>query len=80
VHEEPRVPNYYDRELESWILRPGVVIAIEPMTTMGDYQVLTAADGWSISTADNSLCAHFEHTIIITEKGPVVATRRPSEM
>lgn len=80
VHEEPRVPNYYDKDLESWVLEPGVVIAIEPMITIGDYQVETADDGWSISTVDKSLNAHFEHTIVITENGPIVATRRPSEL
>lgn len=79
VHEEPRIPNYYDKSLKSWVLEPGVVIAIEPMLTLGDYHVETADDGWSISTVDKSLSAHFEHTIIITENGPVVATRRPSE-
>lgn len=80
VHEEPRVPNYYDKSLKSWKIEPGVVIAIEPMLTMGDYKVETAEDGWSISTVDRSLNAHFEHTIAITEDGPVVVTRRPSEM
>lgn len=80
VHEEPRVPNFYDKDLESWVLEPGVVIAVEPMITLGDYDVETASDGWSISTVDGKLNAHFEHTIIITEDGPVVATRRPSEL
>lgn len=80
VHEEPRVPNFYDKDLESWILEPGVVIAIEPMITIGDYKIETAGDGWSISTVDKSLNAHFEHTIVITENGPVVATRRPKEL
>lgn len=80
VHEEPRVPNYYDEELEQWELKPGVVIAIEPMITIGDYNVDTAEDGWGISTVDKSLCAHFEHTVVITEDGPVIATLRPSEM
>ncbi|MFA6427600.1 MAG: type I methionyl aminopeptidase [Candidatus Magasanikbacteria bacterium] len=79
VHEEPRVPNYYDPKLEQWELRAGVVIAIEPMVTMGHYGVETADDGWSIVTADKKLCAHFEHTVIITEGGPVVVTRRPNE-
>lgn len=78
VHEEPRVPNYYDKELEKWKLEPGVVIAIEPMITMGDYRIKTADDGWSISTADGSLCAHFEHTVVVTESDPVVLTRRSS--
>lgn len=79
VHEEPRVPNYYNKESEKWILQPGVVIAIEPMITMGDWHIVTADDGWSVKTADNSLCAHQEHTIVITEDGPIVVTRRPSE-
>jgi methionyl aminopeptidase len=80
VHEEPRVPNYYDKALESWILEEGVVIAIEPMITVGDYHVETAEDGWSISTVDRSLNAHFEHTVIITKDGPLVVTRRPHEV
>lgn len=79
VHEEPRVPNYEDKELEQWEIVPGVVIAIEPMITLGTYKVVMAPDGWSISTADRSLSAHFEHTIAVTEQGPVVVTRRPSE-
>lgn len=81
VHEEPRVPNYYDRQLEKWIIEPGVVIAIEPMITIGKHHIVTARDGWSISTADNSLCAHFEHTVVVDYDGKVVvATRRPSEL
>jgi methionyl aminopeptidase len=80
VHEEPRVPNYYDKNGENWVLQEGAVIAIEPMVTMGDYRVKTAADGWGISTVDGSLCAHFEHTICITKKGAIVATRRPNEL
>ncbi len=80
VHEEPRVPNYYDKSLERWIIEPGVVIAIEPMITMGDYHIITAHDGWGISTADKSLCAHFEHTVVVNESGTVVATRRPGEL
>ncbi|MFA7245459.1 MAG: type I methionyl aminopeptidase [Candidatus Magasanikbacteria bacterium] len=80
VHEEPRVPNYYDRDLESWKLEHNAVIAIEPMITMGDYNVETSDDGWSVSTIDKSLSAHFEHTIVITKDGPLVVTRRPSEI
>jgi len=79
IHEDPRVPNFYDKAQEKYILEPGVVIAIEPMISMGDYHIVTADDGWSISTADKSLCAHFEHTIIVTEEGPVIATKRPNE-
>lgn len=79
LHEDPRVPNYYDNDLEHWPLSEGVVLAIEPMITLGAHQVNTAADGWGIVTRDRSLSAHFEHTVIVTEKGPVVATRRPYE-
>ncbi|OGH91273.1 MAG: type I methionyl aminopeptidase [Candidatus Magasanikbacteria bacterium RIFOXYC2_FULL_39_8] len=80
VHEDPRVPNFYEKDGEQWELRPGVVIAIEPMISIGDYMVETADDGWSISMKDKSLCAHFEHTIVITEDGPLVITRRPCEI
>lgn len=80
VHEEPRVPNFYDKDTEDWILQEGVVIAIEPMITIGDYAVETAADGWSITTRDRSLNAHFEHTVVISKDGPIVVTRRPEEL
>ncbi|OGH64087.1 MAG: type I methionyl aminopeptidase [Candidatus Magasanikbacteria bacterium RIFCSPHIGHO2_01_FULL_41_23] len=79
VHEAPRVPNYYDKDLENWILQPGVVIAIEPMIALGSERVDIARDGWTIFTRDKSLNAHFEHTIIIAKDGPIVATRRPNE-
>lgn len=80
VHEEPRVPNYYDKEMENWVLEPGVVIAIEPMIAIGHHAIETAEDGWTVRMKDKSLCAHFEHTIIITEDGNKVATRRPAEL
>jgi methionyl aminopeptidase len=65
--------------LESWELRPGVVIAIEPMITLGSWKVKTLPDEWTVVTADHSLSAHFEHTIVITDSDPIVVTRRPSE-
>lgn len=80
VHEEPMIPNYYDPALAGILLRPGMVIAIEPMISLGGWRVQTLADGWTIKMADNSLSAHFEHTVIITEDGNIVATRRPSEL
>lgn len=79
VHEDPRVPNVYDKDLESWRIEPGVVIAIEPMMTLGGHAIRVDDDGWTISPADQSLCAHFEHTIVVTESGPSVVTRRTSE-
>lgn len=79
VHEEPYIPNYYDPSLENIKLVPGMVIAIEPMIALGDWRVVTKPDGWTIKMKDNSLCAHFEHTLIITNKGNIVVTRRPEE-
>lgn len=79
VHEEPRVPNYYDKKLENFILKPGMVLALEPMISLGSHKIKTNHDGWTIEMADRSICAHFEHTIIIGEDGPTVVTRRPGE-
>lgn len=80
VHEDPHVPNYYSEELEHWILKENVVLALEPMITLGGWRVKVAPDGWGILTADGSMSAHFEHTVIITKKGPEVITRRPNEL
>jgi methionyl aminopeptidase len=79
VHEEPWIPNYYDKRLESFILKPGMVLALEPMITLGDWRIITADDGWTIKTADGSLCAHFEHTAVVTADGCRVITRRLEE-
>ncbi len=79
VHEDPRVPNFFDKNLHDWVLKPGMIIAIEPMISLGDYRIKTAADGWAIEMADGSMCAHFEHTVIVTPYGRRVATRRPDE-
>lgn len=79
VHEDPHVPNFYNEEYENWILREGAVLALEPMITLGTWKVKTADDGWSVLTADGSMSAHFEHTIVISKDGPLVVTRRPSE-
>jgi len=81
VHEDPQVPNYSMKEFghKDVVLKPGMVIAIEPMITLGSHKIKTASDGWAIQTADHSLCAHFEHTIIIGKNGNKVVTRRPKE-
>ena len=52
-----------------------MVIAIEPMVTLGGYEVVTKKDGWSIATLDGSLSAHFEHTIAVTKKGCEILTK-----
>ncbi|MBF8280291.1 MAG: methionine aminopeptidase, type I [Candidatus Magasanikbacteria bacterium] len=79
VHEEPKVPNYVDPKSPVVEMKPGLVIAIEPMITSGGSKVFIDKDGWTVKTEDGSLAAHFEHTIAITEKGAEVLTRRPSE-
>ena len=79
VHEEPRIPNFNDKSMSNWKLEKGMVIAIEPMITLGDYKIKTADDGWAIETVDNSLCAHFEHTVVIGKGSAKVVTRRRGE-
>lgn len=75
MHEEPEVPNY-GKKGSGTILRPGMTIAIEPMAMLGSQQVvIDKSDGWTIRTADGSLAAHFEHTVLITEEGAEVLTQ-----
>jgi methionyl aminopeptidase len=76
MHEEPQVPNYGEPG-RGPKLSPGVTIAIEPMITAGAEDIVLADDRWSISTADGSLAAHFEHTIAVTENGPRILTEVP---
>ena len=57
-------------------MRPGLVLAIEPMITEGSYEVDTLADGWTVVTTDGKLAAHFEHTIVVTDDGPKILTLR----
>jgi methionyl aminopeptidase len=73
LHEDPQIPNYGvpGRGPE---LRPGLVVAVEPMVTMGDWKTRVLADDWTVVTADRSLAAHFEHTIAVTEDGREVLT------
>jgi methionyl aminopeptidase len=73
LHEEPQVPNFGEPG-RGPRLRPGMVLAIEPMVTMGNYDVRILDDGWTAVTTDGSLAAHFEHTIAVTESGPEVLT------
>lgn len=75
LHEDPQIPNYgeHDRGL---ILRPGTVIAIEPMIAEGTHEVETLEDGWTTITKDRKLSVHFEHTIAITTCGVEILTNR----
>jgi len=74
LHEDPQVPNYGERGT-GVKLRPGMVLAIEPMINDGAPGVVVAADGWTARTQDGSLAAHAEHTVAITERGPEILTQ-----
>jgi methionyl aminopeptidase len=73
IHEEPTVPNTYDRWQKD-VLTEGLVITIEPMITAGSSRPVEAADGWTIRTSDGSLSAHHEHTLVITRQEPLILT------
>lgn len=74
VHEDPKVPNF-GKAGEGGELKAGMVLAIEPMINIGTSDVRTANDGWGVVTADGSLAAHFEHTVVITKEGPRILTQ-----
>ena len=73
LHEQPNIPNYGHRA-NGPILKSGMTIAIEPMSTIGSYEVYTASDGWTVKTRDGSLAAHFEHTVLVTPTGAEILT------
>ena len=75
LHEDPQVPNFGDPGRGPQ-LRPGMVLAIEPMVTLGSHDVKILDDGWTAVTRDGSLAAHFEHTVAVTEDGPEVLTSK----
>jgi methionyl aminopeptidase len=75
MHEDPFIQNF-GRPGRGPDLRPGLVIAIEPMFMLGEEQTRVLADEWTVVTADGSLAAHFEHTVAVTEDGPEVLTAR----
>ena len=78
MHEEPQVPNFGEPG-SGPLLQPGMTLAIEPMINAGGPDVWMADDRWSISTDDGSLSAHFEHTVAVTENGPLVLTKSGPE-
>ena len=76
MHEDPNVPNYYDKK-NDLLLEPGMVFAIEPMINMGTYKTVQGSDGWIVRTADGLPSAHFEKMVACTEDGPVILTTEP---
>ncbi|MBC8497066.1 MAG: type I methionyl aminopeptidase [Anaerolineales bacterium] len=73
MHEAPQVPNY-GRAGRGLVLRPGITLAIEPMLLVGTFQTRVLPDQWTVVSADGSLTAHFEHTVAVTENGPLILT------
>ncbi len=74
LHEDPQVPNYGSRNTGIRLKR-GMVLAVEPMVNEGDWRIQVLDDGWTAVTKDRSLSAHFEHSVAITENGPLVLSK-----
>jgi methionyl aminopeptidase len=76
IHEAPVVPNFYDRRYSDR-LKAGMVITIEPILAMSTEEIVTDPDGWTLRTKDGSLSTHFEHSLLITEREPIILTLKP---
>jgi methionyl aminopeptidase len=74
LHEEPDIPNYGLKGIGP-MLKAGMTIAIEPITTLGDYRIFQARDGWALLTVDGSRSAQFEHTVLVTKTGAEILTQ-----
>ena len=75
LHEDPQIPNYGEPG-RGPVIKPGLVVAVEPMVNLGGWETRVLADDWTVVTEDGSLSAHFEHTIAVTEDGREVLTAR----
>jgi len=73
LHEDPQVPNF-GKPGKGLVLRPGMVLAVEPMVNEGTWRAVVDGDGWTVRTADGRLSAHFEHTVAVTEEGCEILT------
>ena len=76
LHEDPQIPNFVERGKKSPVLRTGMTLAIEPMTTQGRPDVELLRDGWTVVTKDGLPSAHFEHTVAVTDGEPEILTCR----
>ncbi|MEF3692406.1 MAG: type I methionyl aminopeptidase [Candidatus Moraniibacteriota bacterium] len=74
LHEFPQIPNYYERGVCKFKLAPGMTLALEPMINAGSFETRIGADGWVFETLDGSLSAHWENTVLITDKGVEILT------
>lgn len=77
VHEKPQIPNYRSNSFPIVKIQKGMCLAIEPMITLGTYEIETADDEWTVVTKDRSDAAHFEVTIVVTENGAEIITPQP---
>ena len=75
LHEEPEIPNFKANWMKDAVLKEGMTLAIEPMVSAGTYKIKKSKDNYAYETADKSLSAHFEHTVVVTEKGCEVLTK-----
>lgn len=78
MHEGPDVPNYGSPG-RGLVLRPGMTVALEPMVLSGSSATRVLSDGWTVASADGSPTAHFEHTVAVTDSGPLILTRQPRQ-
>lgn len=74
LHEAPQIPNYRKNGLSKIKLKEGMTLAIEPMVNAGAADIVIKSDGWTICTADGKPSAHYEHTVAVTKKGPLILT------
>ena len=79
LHEDPSVPNFYNKKYNDVQLVAGITLALEPMVNEGTYETVLGSDGWVFKTKDGKLAAHYENTILITKKGVEVLTIHPME-
>ena len=75
LHEDPHIPNYYNKKYQDVRLKAGMVLALEPMINEGGFETVFDKDGWTFKTKDGKLNAHYENTVLITEKGAEVLTK-----
>jgi methionyl aminopeptidase len=75
LHEDPQIPNYYDKDYRDLKLKTGMVLALEPMINEGSYYTIVEKNGWVFRTKDRKLSAHFENTILVTDDGYEILTK-----
>jgi len=75
LHEPPQIPNFVNKDAHDFIFHTGMTVALEPMVNIGTEETKIASDGWTFETADGSLSAHWENTILVTDKGTEILTQ-----